>query len=267
MTRLTLYPAIDLLGGRCVRLRQGDYAQAQVFDDDPIAVAQRWRQAGAEWLHVIDLDGARAGEPKHLEVVRAIVEATELPVQVGGGMRNEDAVAAAFDSGVERVILGTAAVCEPELLARCLARSGERIAVSVDARGGQIAVAGWLETTSESALTFAQRMAQAGVRTMVVTNVERDGTLAGSDTATLAELHAALPETYLIAAGGLASLEDVRSLASAGLDGAVLGRALYAGTLDLAQALHLTREMAEAESPQTAHAALISATGEEVESC
>ena len=128
MTRLTLYPAIDLLGGRCVRLRQGDYAQAQVFDDDPVAVAQRWKQAGAEWLHVIDLDGARAGKPKHLEVVRAIVEATGLPVQVGGGMRSEDAVVAAFDSGVERVILGTAAVRDLEVLARCLARWGERLA-------------------------------------------------------------------------------------------------------------------------------------------
>lgn len=267
MTRLTLYPAIDLLDGRCVRLRQGDYMQAQVFDDDPVAVALRWRQAGAEWLHVIDLDGARAGEPKHLEVVRAIVEATGLPVQVGGGMRNEDAVAAAFDAGVERIILGTAAVREPEVLARCLARWGERIAVSVDVRSGQVAIAGWLEMTSESALTFAQRMAQAGVCTMVVTNVERDGTLAGSDTATLAELRAALPETYLIAAGGLASLEDVRALASAGLDGAVLGRALYAGALDLAQALRLTREMAKADSPQNAHAALVSATGEEAGPC
>ncbi len=267
MTRLTLYPAIDLLGGRCVRLRQGDYAQAQVFDDDPVAVAQRWRQAGAEWLHVIDLDGARAGELKHLEIVQAIVEATKASVQVGGGMRAEDTIAAVFDVGVERVILGTTAVREPEILGRCLARWGERVVVSVDARGGQIAVAGWLEATSESTLTFAKRMAQVGVRTLVVTNVERDGTLAGSDTATLAELRAALPETYLIAAGGLASLEDVRALASAGLDGAVLGRALYAGVLDLAQALRLTREMAEADNPQTADAALVSATGQEAGPC
>lgn len=267
MTKLTLYPAVDLLGGRCVRLRQGDYAQAQVFDDDPVAVAQRWKQARAEWLHVIDLDGARAGAPKHLEVVQAMVAATGLPVQVGGGMRNEDAVAAAFDAGVERVILGTAAVREPEVLARCLARWGERIAVSVDARGGQIAVAGWLETTSESALTFAKHMAQVGVRTLVVTNVERDGMLAGSDTATLAELRAALPETYLIAAGGLASLDDVRWLASARVDGAVLGRALYEGTLDLAQALRLTREMEEMDSPEAQNAVTVSTTGEEAGSC
>ena len=264
MTRLTLYPAVDLLGGRCVRLRQGDYAQSQVFDDDPVAVAQRWKQAGAEWLHVIDLDGARAGEPKHLEVVRAIVEATKLLVQLGGGMRTEDTVAAAFDMGVARVILGTAAVREPELLARCVARWGERVAVSVDARGGQLAVAGWLEVTSESTLTFARRMAQVGVRTLVVTNVERDGMLAGSDTATLAELRAALPETYLIAAGGLASLDDVRWLASAELDGAVLGRALYEGALDLAQALRLTCEMA---NPEATNAVTVSTTGEEAESC
>ena len=243
MAKLTLYPAIDLLGGRCVRLRQGDYAQTLVFDDDPVAVARRWREAGAEWLHVIDLDGAREGEPRHLGVVRAIIAATGLPVQVGGGLRTEDGMAAAFEAGAERVILGTAAAREPELLARCLARWRERVVVSVDARGGHLTVAGWLEMLSEPAMAFARRMEQVGVRTLVVTNVERDGTLAGSDTTALAELRAALPATRLIAAGGLASLDDVRWLASVGMDGAVLGRALYEGALDLAEALRITREM------------------------
>lgn len=243
MAKMTLYPAIDLLGGRCVRLRQGDYAQPQVFDDDPVAVARRWREAGAEWLHIVDLDGALAGEPKHLEVVRAIAEATGVPLQVGGGLRSEAAVEAAFEAGVQRVILGSAAAREPELLAGCLARWGERIAVSVDSRGGQLTVAGWLEVLAESALVFAKRMAWVGVRTLVVTNVERDGMLAGSDTAGLVELREALPETLLIAAGGITSPDDVRWLAGAKTDGAVLGRALYEGTLDLAAALRITAEM------------------------
>jgi phosphoribosylformimino-5-aminoimidazole carboxamide ribotide isomerase len=244
MAKLTLYPAIDLLGGRCVRLRQGDYAQAQVFDDDPLAAALRWRDAGAQWLHVIDLDGARAGAPQHLDVVRAIVAVMGLPVQVGGGLRTEAAVGAAFEAGAARVILGTAAAREPDLLARCLARWGERVAVSVDSRAGQLAVGGWLEVLAEPALAFARRMAEAGVRTLVITNIERDGTLAGSDTVGLAQLRAALPETQLIAAGGLASLNDLRQLASAGMDGAVLGRALYEGRLDLKEALAVARAIA-----------------------
>ena len=243
MTRLTLYPAIDLLGGRCVRLMQGDYEQSTVYDEDPVAVACRWRDLGAEWLHVIDLDGAMTGELRHLDVLRAIVEVTSLPVQIGGGLRTEDTVAAVFDAGAARVILGTAAARNPEMLAGCLARWGERVAVSVDARGGQVTVAGWLEVLSESALVFAERMARVGVQTLIITNVERDGTLAGSDTQGLGRLRAALPDTRLIAAGGLATVDDVRWLAGAGLDGAVLGRALYEGSLDLAEALALTRSL------------------------
>lgn len=243
MTKLTLYPAIDLLGGRCVRLLQGDYDRSQVYDDDPVAVASRWRDLGAEWLHVIDLDGALAGTPGHLSIVKAIVEATNLPVQVGGGLRTEEDVARALDAGAQRVILGTAAARDPEMLAGCLARWNERVAVSVDARGGQVTVAGWLEVLAESALTFAGRMAQVGVRTLIITNVERDGTLAGSDTQGLQRLRAALPDTRIIAAGGLASLDDIRWLAGAGLDGAVLGRALYEGMLDLGEALALVRSI------------------------
>jgi phosphoribosylformimino-5-aminoimidazole carboxamide ribotide isomerase len=241
---ITLYPAIDLLGGRCVRLHQGDYAQAEVFSDDPVAVARRWQAAGAAWLHVVDLDGAREGHPVHLDMVSEIATGTGLPVQLGGGLRTEEDVAAAFEAGVARVILGTAAVRDPEMLARCIARWGERIAVGVDAREGRVAVAGWLESTGATALELARQMAERGVRTLVVTSIERDGTLAGSDTAMMLALRAALPETALIAAGGVASLEDIRALARLRLNGAVLGRALYAGTLDLAEALGVAREEA-----------------------
>jgi phosphoribosylformimino-5-aminoimidazole carboxamide ribotide isomerase len=251
---ITLYPAIDLLGGRCVRLRQGDYSQADVFDDDPLAVARRWQAAGAEWLHIVDLDGARDGRPVHLQVVARIAEATRLPVQFGGGLRTESDVAAALDLGAKRAILGTVAARDPELLARCLARWGERIAVAVDARDGRVAVSGWLETTGESALDLARRMVDMGVRTLVVTSIERDGTLAGSDTTALHTLRAALPGARLIAAGGIATIDDVRALARLGLDGAVLGRALYAGALDLAEALRVAREETAAEMVKASEA-------------
>lgn len=241
MSTLTLYPAIDLLAGRCVRLRQGDYQQVTVFGDDPVAVALDWRRAGAQWLHIVDLDGARDGRPAHLPLVAKIAEATGLPIQLGGGLRDEEAIAASLDSGAARVILGTAAARDPDLLARCLARWGERIAVAVDSRDDRLAVAGWRDTLSESPSAFAERMTRLGVATLIVTSVERDGTLAGSDTAGLERLRTALPETRLIAAGGLASLDDVRRLAHAGIDGAVLGRALYDGAFDLSEALQVAR--------------------------
>lgn len=251
MTRaMTLYPAIDLLGGHCVRLRQGDFAQAKVFDGDPVEVARRWQDAGATWLHVVDLDGALAGHPKHLEVLRAIAQATGLPIQTGGGLRTLEDVAAAFDAGAARVLLGTAAARDPNVLATALERWAERIAVSIDSRGGQVTVAGWLEMVSESAADFARRMAGGEVRTLVLTNVERDGTLAGADTHVLATLRADLPNTTLVAAGGIASVDDLRALARVGLDGAVLGRSLYEGTIDLAEALRVVAAEAQGQQAQ-----------------
>jgi len=243
MPGLTLYPAIDLLGGRCMRLRQGDVTGAEVFDDDPAAVAARWREAGAQWLHVVDLDGALAGEPRQLAVVRAIVDAIGLPVQVGGGLRVEASVEAALAAGAARVLLDTAALGDTALLGRCLERWNERIAVSVDSRGGRVTAAGWLEMAGVSAADVAVYLAGSGVRTLLFTDLAPDGTLAGVDTAMLRELRPSLPDTRLIAAGGIASLDDLRALARAGLDGAVLGRALYEGTLSLAGALHAVREV------------------------
>jgi phosphoribosylformimino-5-aminoimidazole carboxamide ribotide isomerase len=235
---LTLYPTVDLLGGHCVRPREGDSPAELAFDGDPVAVARHWRAAGATWLHVVDLDGALKGTPKHLDVVRAIVDATRLSVQAGGGLRSEADVAAAFDAGAARVILGTAALQLPDVIAACLARWGERIAVSVDARGGKVTVAGWLASVAETAAEFAWRMANLGVKTLVVTNAALDGTLAGPDIAMLTGLRAELPATGFIA-GGAVTLDDLRALVAAGLDGAVLGRALYDGTLDLAEALRV----------------------------
>lgn len=255
MSHMILYPAIDLLGGRCVRLRQGDYAQVSVFGEDPVAVARRWQAAGATWLHVVDLDGARQGQPTQLKSIAAIAAATGLPLQVGGGLRSEEDVAAAFAAGAARVILGTAAARAETVLHACLARWGERVAVSVDARGDAVTVAGWLESTTDTAADFASRMAHAGVRTLIMTDVRRDGTLAGSDSSGLLTLRAALPAVALpavalIAAGGIATLDDIRRLARAGLDGAVLGRALYEGMLDLGAALRIAAQ--ETATPASA---------------
>jgi phosphoribosylformimino-5-aminoimidazole carboxamide ribotide isomerase len=242
MTALALFPAIDLLGGRCVRLRQGDYDRVSVYEEDPVAVARRWAADGAEWLHVVDLEGARTGHPAHLAALGAICRATGLTVQYGGGLRTMADIKSALAAGAARVILGTAAAREPEFLAECLATWDDAIAVSVDARAGKAAVAGWRETTDEAALDLARRMGDAGVRTLILTNVERDGTLAGVEVAPLAAVRAAVaPDVALIAAGGITTLEDLRQLAAVGVGGAVLGNALYTGALDLAAALAAAR--------------------------
>src|SRR5262249_30070398 len=166
--KMILYPAIDLVDGHCLRLRQGDAPPREgegIFDGDPVAIALHWRNAGAAWLHVVDLDGVLAGEPRHLELVGTIARETGLAIQTGGGLRTEAAVEAALAAGAERIVLGTAALANPELLAVCLNRWGRRIAVSVDSRGGQVTVAGWLENAAQSALDFAGQMDAAGVHT------------------------------------------------------------------------------------------------------
>ncbi len=262
---MTLYPAIDLLQGRCLRPMQSRQIAPEAAAperDDPLAAARRWKDVGAAWLHVVDLDGALAGEPRQLSIVRALIAETGLALQVGGGLRTEADVAAAFEAGAARVVLEPAAGRNPELLAGCLARWNERIALAVDSRRGEQTVAGWLEILSEPALGFASRMARVGVQTLVVTNVERAGTgpLVGGERVGLTALREALPETRLIAAGNFATLDDLRWLRTTGIDGAVLGRALYDGELDLAVAL---AAVAEDDSSATEGGATIAVDEEE----
>ncbi|MBF6591834.1 MAG: 1-(5-phosphoribosyl)-5-[(5-phosphoribosylamino)methylideneamino] imidazole-4-carboxamide isomerase, partial [Ktedonobacterales bacterium] len=228
MGAMVLYPAIDLLGGQCVYMRRpADATPSHMVAEDAVAVARRWQEAGAEWLHVVDLDGAREGHLRQTEVIQAIAQATNLLIQVGGGVRGEEDVAAALEAGAARAVLGTTAARTPELLERCLARWGERMVVSVDARGDQVTVAEWLESATQTSVDFAWRMAQAGVRTLLVTDVERDGTLAPSDSPRLLRLREALPQVALIVGGGISSIAEVCRLAAADIDGVVLGRALY----------------------------------------
>jgi phosphoribosylformimino-5-aminoimidazole carboxamide ribotide isomerase len=236
-----LFPAIDLKGGRCVRLKLGDMAQATVYNEDPAAQAAAFERQGFRWLHVVDLDGAFAGESRNTAAVEAILDSTKNPVQLGGGIRSLARIEAWLDCGVARVILGTAAVRDPGLVMEACRRFPGRIAVGIDARGGRVAVEGWAQASELAAGELAKRFEGAGVAAIVFTDIDRDGVLAGINWgATLALADAvSIP---VIASGGLASLADVERMArpdAARLEGAIAGRALYDGRLDAARALSL----------------------------
>jgi phosphoribosylformimino-5-aminoimidazole carboxamide ribotide isomerase len=229
---ITLYPAIDLKGGACVRLKRGEMSEATVYADDPAAQARAWQAAGFSWLHVVDLDGAFAGESRNGEAVRAILRAVTVPVQLGGGIRDMAAIEAWLAAGVTRVILGSAAAKDPALTrAACRAFPG-RIVLGIDARDGMVATEGWAETGSLSALDLARRYEDAGAAAIIFTDIARDGMLAGLNLAATEALARAVP-IPVIASGGVASVEDVRAVRAspAGIAGVILGRALYDGRL------------------------------------
>jgi len=240
---IELYPAIDLRGGRCVRLYQGDYGRETVYGDDPVAQALAFEAEGAAWIHVVDLDAARSGEPVNRPVVAAIAAAVSVPVQTGGGVRDEAAAEALIDAGVARVVLGTAALEQPDLVRRLAPRFP--VAVGLDARGREVAVRGWEEGSGRDLLDVAAEFADAGVAALVVTEIGRDGTLEGPD---LEGLAAVLAATHIdvIASGGVGSLDDLRALdrLSVGdrrLAGVIVGRALYEGAFTLTDALGASR--------------------------
>jgi len=245
---MILFPAIDLKDGQCVRLRLGDMAQATVFNEDPAAQARDFAEQGFQWLHLVDLNGAFAGRPVNAGAVEAILAATTVPVQLGGGIRDMATVETWLAKGIRRVILGTAAVRDPELVRNACRQHPGRIAVAVDARDGKVAAAGWAETTDIAAADLARRFEDAGVAAIIYTDIDRDGMLKGLNLeATLRLAQAtAIPVT---ASGGLASLDDIRRLLApdcAILEGAVCGRALYDGRLDGREALRLIAEAREA---------------------
>ncbi|MBA3947399.1 MAG: 1-(5-phosphoribosyl)-5-[(5-phosphoribosylamino)methylideneamino]imidazole-4-carboxamide isomerase [Herpetosiphonaceae bacterium] len=233
---MDIIPAIDIKDGQCVRLYQGDYQRQTIFDPDPVAVARRWTELGAQRLHVIDLDGAKLGRPVNAQIVFAIVRAVSIPVQLGGGLRDEPTVDAAIHLGVDRIILGTAALADSQLIKRLIERYDDRIVISVDARDGWVATNGWLETSHVRAADLVRRMAEFGVQSVLYTDITRDGTLHGPNLDTTAEL-VALHGPAIIAAGGVGSLADLQSLDEIGVAAAVIGRALYTGAVDLAEAL------------------------------
>lgn len=233
---MLLFPAIDLRGGRCVRLRQGDYDQETVFGDDPPAVARRWVAAGAEYLHLVDLDGAKLGRPVNGDAVQAIVAAAGVPCQLGGGLRTEEHVQQALAWGVARVILGTRALQDPQWMESLCRRYAGRVVLGIDAKDGKVATAGWLDVSECEALDLARRCASWPLAALVYTDISKDGMLEGPNLEALREVIAAVPLPVL-ASGGVTTLEDVRQVRRAGAAGCIIGRALYEGKLNLEAAL------------------------------
>lgn len=238
---MILFPAIDLKGGKCVRLLRGDMAQATTFNDDPGDQAAKFVAAGCRWIHVVDLDGAFAGAPANAPAVRAILAAAKVPVQLGGGIRDEARIDSWLEAGIARVILGTVALRDPDLVRRaCRTRPG-KIVVGIDARGGRVAVEGWAETSDVRAVDLARKFEDAGVAAIVYTDIDRDGALQGPNVEATAALARAV-RIPIIASGGVSSLDDLRALkahSAAGIAGVISGRALYDGRIDLAEAVKL----------------------------
>lgn len=233
---MILLPAIDLYEKKVVRLTRGDYAQMTVYNDDPVAQATSFQEAGAQWLHTVDLEGAKDGSTPNYSVIEAICKETSLKVEIGGGIRSLDTIQKYLDAGVERIILGTKAVTDPAFLEESLNKFGSHIAVGVDIKDGKIAIKGWLETAQESVEDFFTKLCKLGVSTVICTDVSKDGMLSGTNV----DLYRQLSQQFsldLIASGGVSSREDLARLKELGLYGAILGKALYTGALDLKAAL------------------------------
>ncbi len=234
---MEVIPAIDLRGGRCVRLFQGDYAQETVYSDDPVEVALRWQELGAARLHVVDLDGAASGEPVNLGVIESIAGSLTSPIQMGGGIRDMGAVERALGIGVRRVVLGTSAVGNPDLVEAACRRFGpEALIVGVDARDGLVATRGWRESSDVTAIDLVHQMAALGVRRFVYTDISRDGTMTEPNFQAIEELMSSA-DAAVVASGGVSTIDHLRRLASLGVEGAIVGKALYEGAIDLREAI------------------------------
>lgn len=239
-----LIPAIDIRGGKCVRLLQGDYERETVFGEDPVEMARRWEAEGATRLHVVDLDAARSGEPVNLEIVRRIAAALSIPVQMGGGVRDREAVIRTLEAGVQRAIVGTTAAADPDTARALFAEFGERLILGLDARDGKVAVAGWRETTSWEAADLAREMAAAGARRLIYTDIATDGTGVGPSLESTRALAEAL-EIPVIASGGVGRPEDVLAvsrLEPAGVEGVIVGKAIYTGAVRVKEVLAQLQE-------------------------
>lgn len=236
---MKLFPAIDIRGGKCVRLLKGDFDQETVFSDSPAEMAAQWESQGAEFLHLVDLDGARAGKPQNLATVKAILEKVKIPVELGGGIRTLEHIEEVLDLGVRRVILGSVAVHDPALVKAACEKYGDRVVVGIDAKDGMVAVEGWAETSNLEAPVLGKMMADAGVKTIIYTDISRDGTLSGVNVEATVEM-ARRSGLEVVASGGVKSIEDIRALKAyekEGIAGAILGKSLYMHTLDLKEAL------------------------------
>ena len=235
---MIIFPAIDLRGGKCVRLIQGDFDKETVYSDDPQATALKWQSMGAKFLHVVDLDGARAGSPKNLDAIKKILDAVTIPIEVGGGIRTLEDAARLLSLGVRRVILGSVAVENPALVAEAVQRFGDKVVVGIDARNGFVAVHGWEKSSSVKVGDLAKQIVAAGVKTIIYTDISKDGMLSGVNAAVFTEL-AKESGAQIVASGGVRSIEDIRALKAAGVSGVIVGKAIYTSSLDLKSAIEL----------------------------
>jgi phosphoribosylformimino-5-aminoimidazole carboxamide ribotide isomerase len=233
---MEIIPAVDIRGGRCVRLYQGDYRQETVFDEDPVTAALTWSAQGARWLHVVDLDGALAGEPQNMEVVEEIMKETGLLIELGGGIRQEEVAERLLRQGVSRLVLGTAAIENRELVKKLCQRFGEAIAVSLDARDGKIAIRGWQKKTVVEVFQLSREMVDAGVRRFVYTDIKKDGTLTEPSFDMIKKLLGEV-NVPVIVAGGISRLEHIGRLKKLGVEAAIVGKALYTGDINLGEAI------------------------------
>lgn len=238
---MLILPAIDLRGGKCVRLVQGKLEAETVFADDPVEMAKKWQAAGAEYLHLVDLDGAFQGQPVHLPIVQKIKEATGLPVELGGGIRDLATIEKVLSSGVDRIILGTVAISNQDLLKEACQLYGEKIVLGLDAKDGKVAIKGWADVTEEKAVDLAKKLVNKGVRRIIFTDISRDGTMVGPNLASIEQMCQA-SGVPVIASGGVSVLKDVIKLkALAGVEAVITGKAIYTGSLDLAEAIQAAR--------------------------
>lgn len=233
---MELFPAIDMVRGKAVRLLHGDYEQMTVYNDNPLAVAEDFVRCGARNIHMVDLEGAKTGETPNIEIVRSVCRNTPLFVEVGGGVRSEQVIGRYLDAGVGRVILGTAAVMNPALLERAVALYGDKIAVSVDVKDGFVAIHGWTITSGVTLNDFMLRLTEVGVKTIICTDISRDGAMRGTNVALYQQMKAKYTQN-VIASGGVSSMEDVKALKDSGIYGAIIGKAYYTGAIDLKKAL------------------------------
>lgn len=235
---MKIFPAIDLFGGQAIRLYKGDYDQMTVYDPEPLNTVRKFEAAGASNLHLVDLEGAKTGQTTNLPTIEKLAKSTGLFIEVGGGIRNMDTVRRYLDAGASRVILGTAAVTDPDFTAQAVAQYGEKIAVGADLKDGKVAIKGWLETSQDTWEVFFEKMQALGVKTIICTDISKDGAMQGTNRALYKELTQRF-SMDIIASGGVSSLEDIRALKAAGVHGAIIGKAYYTGAIDLAPAIRL----------------------------
>jgi len=238
---MRIYPAIDVKDGRCVRLVQGKFSDVTVYSDNPVEMALKWESLGSEYLHVVDLDGARLGEPQNLGMISEVAMKLGIPVQLGGGIRSVEMIEMALSKGLDRVILGTSAVNDPEFVKSAIKTFDKQIVIGIDAKDGFVAIEGWAKTSSFTTVDFAKKMEELGVKTIIYTDIDTDGMLAGPNLKAMEEMVKAVRNVNVIASGGVSKIEDIKNLKEVGVEGAIIGKALYTGAIDLKEAIEVAK--------------------------